>query len=263
MLKSRTFIRTIRNSSRLSEDKALPKNIDSDESLPGRYEESNFTYQQPISPQETIPKSKSKSLIVAVIAFTIVSAGFLSYYFINQNEIDSQIVQNTLNMSPEQILANQYNIGEYGSDHAHAAILVVLNGEQLNFGLPQFQLSSKYIHFEDHNPYLIHKHATGVPLEMLFVSMGLKITQECIFVEYDFSEDVSEFCGEKNRSVQVYVNGERFLSDISQYEIQHNDRILITLDEKSVSKHLKYLESFEIFDVPKKPIINSEKDILI
>ncbi|MHA7734131.1 hypothetical protein [Nitrosopumilus sp. S6] len=246
----------------MSEDKTLPKDIDSDDSLPGRYEESNFEYQQPI-PLEITQKSKSKSLVIGIIVFGIVSAGFFSYYFINQNEIDSQIIQNTLNMSPEQILANQYNIGKYGSDHSHAAMLVVLDGEQLNFGLPQFQLSSKYIHFEDHNPYLIHKHATGVPLEMLFASIGLKITQNCIFVQYDFSKDMNEFCGEEKKTVQVFVNGERFLSDISQYEIQHNDRILITLDEKSISKHLKYLDSFEIFDVPKKPLVNSEKDILI
>lgn len=245
----------------MSEDKTLPKDIKSDYSLPGRYEESNFAYQQPILPQETT--SKSKSLAIGVISFAIVSAGFFSYYFMNQNEIDSQIVQNTLNMSPEQILADQYDVGEYGSDHAHAAMLVVVNGEQLNFGLPQFQLSSKYIHFEEHNPYMIHKHATGVPLEMLFVSTGLKVTQNCIFVEYDFSKNANEFCAEGKKTVQVYVNGEKFLSDISQYEIQHNDRILITLDEKSISKHLKYLDSFEIFDVPKKPLFNSGKDVFI
>ena len=247
----------------MSEDKVLPKDSDSDYSLPGRYEESNFTYEQPIASYESTPKSKSKGLAIGVIAFTIISAGFLSYYFLNQNEIDSQIVQNTLNMSPEQVLANQYNIGEYGSDHAHAAILVVLDGEQLNFGLPQFQLSGKYIHFEDHNPYLIHKHATGVPLEMLFVSIGLKVTYDCIFVEYGFSKNANEFCTDERKTVQVYLNGEKFPSDISQYEIQHDDRILITLDEKSISKHLKYLDSFKIFDVPKKPLVNSGKDILI
>ena len=156
----------------MSEDKVLPKDDDSDYSLPGRYEESNFSYEQPITHYENTPKSKSKGLVIGVIVFAIISTGFFSYYFLNQSEIDSQIVQNTLNMSPDQVLAEQYKVGKYGSDHAHAAILVVLDGEQLNFGLPQFQLSSKYIHFEDHNPYLIHKHATGVPLEMLFVSIG-------------------------------------------------------------------------------------------
>ncbi len=247
----------------MSEDKVLPKADDSDYSLPGRYEESNFSYEQPITSYESTPKSKSKGLVIGVIVFAIISTGFFSYYFLNQSEIDSQIVQNTLNMSPDQVLAEQYNVGKYGSDHAHAAILVVLDGEQLNFGLPQFQLSSKYIHFEDHNPYLIHKHATGVPLEMLFVSMGLKITQDCIFVEYSFSENTNEFCAVAKKTVQVYLNGEKFLSDISQYEVQHNDRILITLDEKSISKHLKYLDSFEISEVPKKPLVNSGKDILI
>ena len=246
----------------MPEDKVLPKESDSDYSLPGRSEESNFAIEQ-ITPYDTTPKSKSKSLAIGMIAFVIVSAGFLSYYFLNQNDIDSQIVQNTLNISPEQILAEQYNVGKYGSDHAHAAILVVLDGEQLNFGLPQFQLSSKYIHFEDHNPYLIHKHATKVPLEMLFVSIGLKVTQDCIFVQYDFSSNTNEFCAEDKKSVLVYLNGERFQSDISQYEIKHNDRFLITLDEKSISKHLKYLDSFEIHDVPKKPLVNSDRDILI
>lgn len=247
----------------MPEDKILPKDVDSDYSLPGRYEESNSTYQEPNIPQEIPPKPRGKSLVIGIIAFVIVSSGFFSYYFINQSEIDSQLVQNTLNMSPEQILADQYNIGKYGSEHTHAAILVVVDEEQLNFGLPQFQLSSKYIHFEDHSPYLIHKHATGVPLEMLFVSIGLKVTQDCIFVEYGFSESTSEFCADGKKSVQVYLNGERFPSDISQYEIQHGDRILITLDEKSISKHLKYLDSFRIFDVPEKPSINSGKDIFI
>lgn len=247
----------------MPEDKTLPKEIDSDYSLPGRYEESNSTYQDSITPQESTPRAKSKSLAIGIVVFVVVASGFFSYYFVNQSEIDSQIVQNTLNMSPEKVLADQYNIGEYGSDHAHAAILVVVDKEQLNFGLPEFQISSKYIHFEDHNPYLIHKHATGVPLEMLFASIGLEITQKCVFVEYGFSENISEYCAEGKKSVQIFVNGDEFPSDISQYEIQHGDRILITLDEESVSKHLKYLDSFKIFDVPKKPSISSGKDIFI
>lgn len=247
----------------MPEDKILPKDADSDYSLPGRYEESNSTHQEPNIPQENMPRAKSKSLVIGIVVFIVVASGFFSYYFINQGEIDSQIVQNTLNMNPEQMLAKQYNIGEYGSEHAHAAILVIVDEEQLNFGLPEFQMSSKYIHFEDHNPYLIHKHATGAPLEMLFVSIGLEITQKCIFVEYGFSENISEYCAEGKKSIQVFVNGDEFPSDISQYEIQHGDRILITLDEKSISKHLKYLDSFKIFDVPKKPSISSGKDIFI
>ena len=158
-------------------------------------------------------------------------------------------------MDAETILAKQYGVGQFGSDHAHAAILVVVDGEQLNFGSPHFQLSSKYIHFENHNPYLIHRHATDVPLEMLFASFGMNITTDCIILNFDESVNLSsnKYCSEKDQSIQFFVNGEKYLPNISQYVIEHNDRILITYgDNKSISKHLKYLESFEIHDVPKK-----------
>ena len=219
-------------------EKTLPKDSDSDYSMPGRFEESN---------SESIPKSipeskpKSRGLTIAIVLFAVFSVGIFSYYFINQADIDEQIIQN---MDPQEILANQYNIGEFGSDHAHAAIVVIINNKQVNFGLPQFQVSSKYIHFENNNPYQIHKHATGVPLEMLFVSFGMK--DNCI----------------SNEPCIVYLNGERYYSDILQYEIMHNDRILISFGETENSKHLKYLESLKIFDVPKKSSVSS-KDILI
>ena len=213
-------------------EKILPK--DYDVYIPGRFEESNSEL-----PSESIPESKPKSrgLSIAILLFAVFSVGIFSYYFINQSDIDEQIIQN---MDPREILANQYNIGEFGSDHAHAAIVVIIDEKQVNFGLPEFQLSSKYIHFENNNPYQIHKHATGVPLEMLFVSFGMK--DNCI----------------SNEACIVYLNGERYDSDILQYEIMQNDRILILFGEIENSKHLKYLESLKIFDVPKKPGISND-----
>jgi hypothetical protein len=218
------------------QDKTLPKDF-GEESLPGRFEESNPDY------TDTSSKPKSREIWIAMILFAIFSVGFLSYYFINQSEIDSQIIQN---MDPEEILANQYNIGEFGSDHSHAAIVVIVDGKQVNFGTPQFQLSNKYIHFENNNPYQIHKHATNVPLGMLFASFGM-----------------NDICGlnESCKDQIVYLNGDRYHSDISQYEISHDDRILISFEEESISKHLKYLDSLKIFDVPKKT--NSGNEIFI
>jgi len=219
-------------------DKTLPKDF-GEESLPGRFEESNPDY------TDTSSEPKSREIWIAMILFAVISVGFLSYYFINQNEIDSQIIQN---MDPEEILANQYNIGEFGSDHSHAAIVVIVDSKQVNFGQQKFQLSNKYIHFENNNPYQIHKHATNVPLGMLFASFG--ITDNCIIPE-------SEFCTD----YLVYVNGVRYYSDISQYEISHDDRILISFGEQSISKYLKYLDSLKIFDVPQKT--NSGNEIFL
>ena len=212
----------------MSEDKTLPKDYD-ETSLPGRFEESNYT--------DTSTKPKSRGLTIAIALFAVFSVGIFSYYFINQADIDQQIMQNTLKMTPEQILANQYNIGEFGSDHAHAAIVVIINNKQVNFAQQQFQLTSKYIHLENDNPYLIHKHATGVPLEMLFASFGMN--GNCI---------LNEPCDNQI----VYINGEEYYSDILQYEIKHNDRILISFEEQPVVEHLRYLESLKIFEVPKK-----------
>ncbi|NIP61805.1 MAG: hypothetical protein GWN01_14930, partial [Nitrosopumilaceae archaeon] len=84
----------------------------------------------------------AEGILIGIIVFTIFSVGFISFYLVNQDDIDSRIIQNTRPMSPDQQLAQQYGVGDYGSDHAHAALAVFVYGEQLNFGLAQFQLSS-------------------------------------------------------------------------------------------------------------------------
>jgi len=245
------------------DDKTLPKDFDSDYSLPGRFEESNSEY---FDTESVKSKPKNKAILVIAVAFVIISLGFFSYYFMNQNEIDSKIIQNIIKVDPEKKLATQYSVGEYGSDHAHAAIAIFVDDEQLNFGMPQFQLSSKYIHFENHNPYLIHKHATGVPLEMLFASFGMKITSDCIILNYDESTDIKtgKFCTGQNQPLVFYVNGEKYYSDISQYVLEHNDRILVSFgDVELISKHLEYLESLRILDIPKKTPQYSRNEIII
>ena len=244
-------------------EKTLPKDFDSDYSLPGRFEESNLDYFD-INPVK--PKPKNNAILVVAVAFVVFSAGVFSYYFMNQDEIDSRIMQDTFNIDPEKKLVNQYGVGKYGSEHAHAAIAVFIDGEQLNFAQPQFQLSSKYIHFENHNPYLIHKHATGVPLEMLFASFEMKITPDCIILNYDEHTDINtgRFCTGQDKSLMFYINGEKYYSDISQYVLEHNDRILVSFgDAESIPKHLAYLESLKIFDIPKKKQSFSKGDISV
>ncbi len=244
-------------------EKTLPEDFDSDYSLPGRFEESNSEY---FDIGYVKSKPKNRIVLVIAVAFVIIISGFFSYYFMNQDEIDSRIIQNTINVDPEKKLANQHGVGEYGSDHAHAAITVFVDGEQLNFGLPQFQVSSRYIHFENNNPYLIHKHATSVPLEMLFASFGMKITQDCIILNYDVSADIKSgrFCSGQDQSLVFFVNGEKYYSDISQYVLEHNDRILVSFgDAESISKHLAYLESLKILDIPKKTPQYSENEFSV
>ena len=233
-------------------EKVLPKE-DSDFSLPGRIEESDSAYFEPEI------KSKGKSLTIFGIVFVLVAVVVFSYYFLNQSEIDSQILDNTSFKTLEEKIANHYGVGQFGSEHAHAALVVYVNGDKLDFSHPQFQIQSKYIHFENDNPYLIHKHATDVPLEMLFASFGLKITSECVELGYE----ESQYCTDKDNSMIFLVNGIS-QSNINLYEIRHNDRILISFgDVELVSEQQEYLEGLEIHDIPKISKIVPGKDISI
>jgi hypothetical protein len=233
-------------------DKVLPLDNDSDYSIPGRFEESNSEFLEPVT-----PKSKNRLIVIVVISSIIISSGFFSYYFINQEKIDSQIIQN-MSLNPEERLVQQYDVGEFGSAHAHAAIAVFINGDQINYGLEQYQISSKYIHFENNNPYVIHRHATNASLELLFSSFGMRIMADCITLHGKL------FCTEVNQSLTFFVNGEEFHSNISQYVFDHNDKIMISLgDVKSISKHMAYVESLQIPDVPKRTTQNTGNLITI
>lgn len=246
----------------MSEDikKTLPIESNSDYSLPGRFEESNSGFTE----HEELPRIKNRWVLISIVSFVIIASGFFGYYFLNQDQIDKEITKNIIK-NPEKKQDSQYGIGEYGSEHAHAALMIVVDGEQVNFGLPQFQLANKYIHFEDNNPYLIHKHASGVPLKMLFESLKVEITQECIvFKNTESTENDAYFCISDEQTRTTYLNGEIYALDILQYKIKHGDKILISFsDSKSISKSLKYLESLEIYDTPKKTPQNYENDITV
>ena len=250
----------------MTDDKTLPIDSDSDDSLPGRFEEANSddlpeiaTDNFEITPE---PQSKNRLVIVAAIAFVIVAAGAFTFYFTNQPEIDSQILQNTFKLTDEEQLVIQYGVGEFGSDHAHAAIAVFIGEEKINFARPQYQLTSKYIHFENNNPYLIHRHATAVPLELLFASFGMKVTTDCIIVNAEGSNP-GEYCADQNNSLEFYINGQKH-SEISQYVLEHNDRIMISYGDGSlISEKLVFLDTLRIPDVPRKTPQVSPDDVLI
>jgi len=239
-------------------EKVLPKE-DSDFSLPGRMDESNSAYFQYEIDSKVESKYNGKALAIFGIVFVLVAAGVFSYYFLNQNEIDSQIIDNTKFKTLEERMAEHYGVGQFGSEHAHAALAVFVNGDMIDFSHPQFQIQSKYIHFENNNPYLVHKHATDVPLEMLFASFGLKITSECIKLGY--KSDATQYCIDRDNSMKFLVNG-KSISNINLYEIRHNDRILISFgDSELVAGQLEYLEGLEIYDIPKSSKMVPGRDI--
>ena len=100
---------------------------------------------------------------------------------------------------------------------------------------------------------------------MLFESLKVEITQECIiFKNTEPTENEAHYCITDEQTRTIYLNGNIYTSDILQYEIRHGDRILVSFsDSKSISKSMRYLESLEIYDIPKKTPQNYENDITV
>ena len=88
----------------------------------------------------------------------------------------------------------------------------------------------------------------------------MKITTQCVGLSYLSSELL---CADSEKSIAFLING-KYYAEISSYEINHNDRILISLgDSEEISEHLQYLESLEIHDIPEKSKLVPGKDISI
>lgn len=152
---------------------------------------------------------KRKQTLIAVGVLSVIAAivGYSGYTFATMDQ--------NVPGSPE-------NAGALGSEHSHAAILVKVFGDTFDFSAPAYQIKSSWIHFEGRDGSTIHKHATGVTLGFLFETLGLGLDDQC----YVF-QDGRSFCTNEDYSLKFYINGEK-VSDIRDYEIEEDDRILIS-----------------------------------
>ena len=132
------------------------------------------------------------------------------------------------------------NAGKLGDEHIHASILVKIFGDKFDFSLPNYQIKTSWIHFENQDGDTIHRHASGVGLEFLFNSLGIAIDENC----YIFP-DGREFCSNEDYSLKYFVN-HKPVNDIKEYVIMEEDRILISYgneDQDAIEKQLSELDS--------------------
>lgn len=172
-------------------------------------------------------KRKSIFITIGVLAIIAVIVGYAGWMF---TQLD------TGTGGPE-------NAGELGSDHAHAALLVKIFGDEFDFSSPAFQLKSSWTHFEGRDGSTIHKHATGVTIGDLFESLPVSFDEEC----FEFQNGRS-FCTDDNYELVFFINGKQ-VSDIRDYEIIEDDRILIsygTETPEELEAQLLQLENQEL-----------------
>jgi len=151
-------------------------------------------------------KTKHTLIAIAVFAVIAVIVGYSVFLFMNMTE--------TAPGGPE-------NAGALGSDHAHAAIIANIFGDEFDFSAPAYQIKSSWIHFEGRDGSTIHKHATGVTLQFLFDSLLLGLDDECFVFQ-----DGRSFCTNDDYSLKLFINGES-VPDIRDYEVMEGDRVLI------------------------------------
>ena len=151
-------------------------------------------------------KRKHTLIAIAVFAVIAVIVGYSVFLFTTMTE--------TAPGGPE-------NAGALGSDHAHAAIIVNIFGDEFDFSAPAYQIKSSWIHFEGRDGTTIHKHATGVTLGYLFETLVLGLDDQCFVFQ-----DGRSFCTNEDYSLKLFINGEQ-VPDIRDYEIMDGDRVLV------------------------------------
>ena len=132
------------------------------------------------------------------------------------------------------------NAGKLGGEHIHASMLVRIFGDKYDFALPNYQIKSSWIHFENQDGDTVHRHASGVELEFLFNSLSIAIDDKC----FTFP-DGRAFCTNEDYSLKYFINHKE-VNDIREYVVMEDDRILISYgpDNKSaIEKQLSELDS--------------------
>jgi len=156
-----------------------------------------------------------KVLILAVAGIAILAMGAVSAV--------------TFSSLPAQ---QSVKFGGLGSAHEHAAFLVKLDGNLINFAQQQYQVKSPYIHVENGVGTTLHKHASHVPVGEFLRSLGMNIVNGCFVLD-----DGNRYCGDGTDNLRFYVNQvEQPSSFIMGYVLNDDDRFLVIYGDESAEE---------------------------
>jgi dipeptidyl aminopeptidase/acylaminoacyl peptidase len=145
--------------------------------------------------------------------------------------------------STQQSGNNNNNYGPVGSAHEHAAFAIKINGKQIDFSQPKYQLQSRLIHVEGGDGTTLHRHATGVPFAEFIKSVNMNIEDGCFTLD-----DGKQYCNNDVNKLRFFINGNETES-INNYVINPNDRILVIYGNENadqINQELAALREAEI-----------------
>ena len=149
-------------------------------------------------------RSKSIKTVILPIIAVIAIIAVISIYFYSPN------------LPPS-------SFGALGSAHTHAAFLVKVNGENIDFSQPQYQVVSDFIHVENGDGTTLHRHATNVTFADFLESVKMDLDEENNCLVFT---NGTQYCNNNDNQLRTFVNGNSAES-ISDYIINDNDRLLV------------------------------------
>ncbi len=143
-------------------------------------------------------------------------------------------------------------IGVLDSQHIHADFKIYVNGQVLNLsdkdhmGRMRKSLSvSSFIHVDSGAPApertgdVLHMHATGVPLWILFESVGWKFNKDCLILDGN-----EKYCNDDKNILKFYINGKPN-NEWENYVFKDLDKILISYgSETDLASQLSSITNF-------------------
>src|SRR5215210_2477722 len=171
-----------------------------------------------------------KTIILPIIAALVIIAGISIYLF----------SQNTLSVA---------GFGPLGSAHEHAAFLVKVNGQNIDFSQPKYQVQSDYIHVENGDGTTLHRHATNVTFADFLKSVKMDIDKKnnCLIftngTEY-CDDDDNNNNNNNNNKLRTFINGNS-TNSISDYVLNDNDRLLVTYGNETNEQIAKALDELK------------------
>lgn len=162
----------------------------------------------------------NNNIIFAVVAVVIVAGGgFGAYWYVTHSQSNS----------PDQLSILSSPIGALGSTNIQADFAVYLDSQNITPLDQKYFARNKFVNLENGTGegYVIHMHATNVPLGFFFRSLGMSYDNNCFNLD-----NGKEFCNAGDKSLRMFVKHAG--GDWAQnkqyhtYVFQNLDKILIT-----------------------------------
>ncbi len=172
-------------------------------------------------------RSKNFKTVILPIIAAIVIIAVISMYVSSQN---------TLSVA---------GFGPLGSAHEHAAFLVNVNGQNIDFSQPKYQVQSDYIHVENGDGSTLHRHATNVTFADFLKSVKMDIDKKnnCLIFT-----NGTEYCDDNNNKLTTFINGNSTKS-ISDYVLNNNDRLLVIYGNETDEQSAKALDELNNIEI--------------